>query len=168
MDPISILSIVGSALSVASGVTKAIGTLSGLKFRYRDVPLQISTLIGQLYIVQADLEQVSSWSSSVLFSNARYQQLAAQIGTSLDSFRPLIMALQQHLDEVESYEDNTMAAMKKVSFLWNEQELMAYSSLLDCQVNALSLFLQVVQRYVSESSSFVFSFNNSSRPTESR
>lgn len=160
MDPISILSIVGSALSVANRVAKTIGMLSELKSRYRNVPLQISTLIGQLYIVQAALEQVSSWSSSGLFSNARYQQLAAQIGTSLDSFRPLIMALQQHLDELESHEDITMTAMKKISFLWNEQELMAYSSLLDCQVNALSLFLQAVQWYVSEPSSFVSSFND--------
>lgn len=160
MDPISILSIVGSTLSVATGVTKAIGTLSELKSRYRNVPLQISTLIGQLYIVQAALEQVASWSSSGLFRDARYQQLAEQIGTSLDSFRPLILALQQHLEELEPHEDITMTAMKKISFLWNEKELMAYSSLLDSQVNALGLFLQAVQWYFPDPSRVVILFNN--------
>lgn len=151
MDPVSILSIVGAALSVANGVTKAIGMLSELKSRYRNVPLQLSTVIGQLYIVQAALDQISSWSSRDLFSNPRYQQLAAQIGTALDSFRPLISALQQHLDELNSHEGIAITGMKRVSFLWNEQELMAYSSLLDCQVNALSLFLQAVQWYVRAS-----------------
>lgn len=160
MDPISILSIVGSALSVANGVTKAIGTLSELKSRYRNVPLQISTLIGQLYIVQAALEQVASWSSSGLFCHARYQQLAEQIGTSLDSFGPLILALQKHLEELEPQEDITLTTMKKVSFLWNEKELMAYSSLLDSQVNALGLFLQAVQWYFPEPSRVTVLFNN--------
>lgn len=160
MDPISILSIVGSTLSVANGVTKAIGTLSELKSRYRNVPLQISTLIGQLYIVQAALEQVASWSSSGLFCGARYQQLAEQIGTSLDSFRPLILALQQHLEELEPLDNITMTAMNKVSFLWNERELMAYSSLLDSQVNALGLFLQAVQWYLPKPSRFMVLFNN--------
>lgn len=149
MDPISILSIVGAALSVANGVTKAIGMLSELKSRYRNVPLQLSTVIGQLYIVRAALDQISSLSSGDLFSDPRYQQLAAQIGTALDSFRPLISALQKHLDELGPYEGIAKAGMEKASFLWNEQELMAYSSLLDCQVNALSLFLQAVQWYVS-------------------
>lgn len=151
MDPVSILSIVGAALSVANGVTKAIGMLSELKSRYRNVPLQLSTVIGQLYIVQAALDQISSWSSKDPFSDPRYQQLAAQIGTALDSFRPLISALQQHLDELKSHEGIAITGMKRVSFLWNEQELMAYSSLLDCQVNALSLFLQAVQWYVRAS-----------------
>lgn len=145
MDPVSILSIVGAALSVATGVTKAIGTLSELKSRYRNIPLQLSTLIGQLYIVQAALEQISSWSSTDLFGRPRYRQLASQIGTSLDSFRPLMLALQHHLDEVASLKDIDMTVMKKVSFLWNEQDLMAYSSLLDHQVNALTLFLQAIQ-----------------------
>lgn len=145
MDPVSILSIVGATLSVATGVTKAIGTLSGLKSRYRNVPLQLSTLIGQLYIVQTALEQISSWSSTDLFGRPRYRQLASQIGTSLDSFRPLMLALQHHLDELASLKDIDMTVMKKVSFLWNEQDLMAYSSLLDHQVNALTLFLQAIQ-----------------------
>lgn len=162
MDPISILSIVGAALSVANGVTKAIGMLRELKSRYRNVPLQLSTVIGQLYIVQAALDQISSWSSKDLFSGPRYQQLAAQIGTALDSFHPLISALQQHLDELESHEGIAVPGMKKVSFLWNEQELVAYSSLLDCQVNALSLFLQAVQWYASGSGPlrFVFKIND--------
>lgn len=149
MEPVSILSIVGTALSIANVVTRAIASLSELKSRYRNVPLQLSTLIGQLYMVQAALDQISSWSSKDLFGDPRYQQLAAQMDTSLDSFRPLILALQQHLDELDSHGDIDMAAMKKVSFLWNEQEIMTYSSLLDSQVNALSLFLQAVQWYVA-------------------
>lgn len=101
MDPISILSIVGAALSVTKGGSQAIQTLTTLKSRYRNVPL-LSTLIGQLYIVQAALDQISAWSASAtdVFSSPRYQQLAEQIDTSLHCFCPLVIALQQHLHEL--------------------------------------------------------------------
>lgn len=145
MDPVSILGIVGTALSIAKEVTHAIQKLGDLKSRYRNVPLQVSTLIGQLYIVQAALEQISSWSTQDLLSSPRYQELAVQIDTSLDCFCPLILTLQQHLDELNLPQDLDLTARSKISFLWNEQDLMGYLNLLDCQVNALNLFLQAIQ-----------------------
>lgn len=42
-----------------------------------------------------------------------------------------------------------MTAMENISFLWDDQELFTYSSLLDRLVNALGLFLQAIQWYVS-------------------
>ena len=145
MEPVSIIGIVGTALTVAKTVTQAIVKLHELKSRYRNVPLQLSTLIGQLYIVQAALEQLSSWSSQDLLNNPRYQELATQIDTSLDCFCPLILALKQHLDELNLPEDLDMTARSRVSFLWNEKDLMGFLGLLDCQVNALNLFLQAIQ-----------------------
>jgi guanine nucleotide-binding protein G(i) subunit alpha len=159
MDPVSIIGIVGTALSVAKVVTHAILKLSELKSRYHNVPLQLSTLIGQLYIVRAALEQISSWSSEDLFSSPRYQELAAQIDTSLDCFCPLILTLQQHLEELDLPQDLDMTVRSKVSFLWNEKDLMGYLGLLDCQVNALNLFLQAIQWCVINSSKYFYISN---------
>jgi guanine nucleotide-binding protein G(i) subunit alpha len=159
MEPVSIIGIVGTALSVAKVVTHAILKLSELKSRYRNVPLQLSTLIGQLYIVRAALEQISSWSSEDLFSSPRYQELAVQIDTSLDCFCPLILTLQQHLEELDLSHDLDMTVRSKVSFLWNEKDLMGYLGLLDCQVNALNLFLQAIQWCVINSSKYFYISN---------
>lgn len=141
MDPVSVLTVV-------KVVTAATAQLISLKSRYRNVPLQVSTLIGQLHIVQAALEQISAWTSKDLLSSPRYQHLAAQIEGSLDCFCPLILALQQHLDSLGSPDQSGMTARSKMSFLWNEQDLVSYSNLLDRQANALNLFLQAVQWYV--------------------
>lgn len=145
MDPISILGLVGTALSVATAVTQVISKLSDLKSKYRNVPLQMSTLLGQLYIVRSALDQISQWRSEDLSGNPRYQELAEQIDTSLDCFCPLILTLQQHLEELHLPQDLGMSTRSKVCFIWNEEDLMGYLRLLDCQVNALNLFLQAVQ-----------------------
>ncbi|KAF2652377.1 hypothetical protein K491DRAFT_49640 [Lophiostoma macrostomum CBS 122681] len=156
MDPASVIGIVGTALTVAEMAMKIISKLSQLKARYRNVPLQISTLIGQLYIVKAALDQLSSWSSEDMWSRPRYQELALQLDTSLDCFCPLILTLQQHLDELDLPEDLDMTARSKISFLWNEQDLMGFLKLLDCQVNALNLFLQALQcKTLAEQQRFV-------------
>jgi hypothetical protein len=147
MDPVSILGLVGTALSVAKAVTQTISQLSELRSRYRNVPMHLTTLLGQLYMVRAALDQISSWSSQDLWSNPRYQELAEQIDTSLDCFRPLILTLQQHLDELALPQDLDLSARNKLTFLWNEADLLRFLSLLDCQVNALNLFLQAVQWY---------------------
>ena len=158
MEPVSILGVVGATLSVAKVVTQAILKLRELKSRYRNAPLQLSTLIGQLYIVQAALEQISLWRSENLLSSPRYQALAVQIDTSLDCFCPLILTLQQHLDELDLPQGLDMTARSKVSFLWNEKDLMGYLGLLDCQVNALNLFLQAIQWCVLSSPGSIPSF----------
>jgi hypothetical protein len=147
MEPLSVVGIVGTAFSLAKVVGQAISQLSTLKSRYRNAPLQLSTILGQLYIVRAALEQISSWSSEHLMEDPRYRELAEQIDTSLDCFCPLIITLQQRLDELDFQQDLDMSARSKISFLWNEQDLMGFLQLLDCQVNALNLFLQAIQWY---------------------
>lgn len=147
MGPVSILTI---AEVVATSITE----LVNLKLRDRSVPLQVSTLVGQLHIVQVALEQILSWTSEDLLNSQRYQQLVAQIEGSLGSFCPLILALQEHLDRLSLRDQGDMTARSKVSFFWNEKDLASYSSLLDRQANALSLFLQAVQWYVSRKASW--------------
>lgn len=92
MDP---LSIVGTALSIGNGVSKAIRTLTDLKSRCQNAPLQLTTLTGQLLIVQASLGHLKTQSSDeVLLSDPSNQHLTVQIATSLDYFGPVIAALQ--------------------------------------------------------------------------
>ncbi|RYP32172.1 hypothetical protein DL767_005328 [Monosporascus sp. MG133] len=56
----------------------------------------LSTLIGQLFIVKAALDQLSYWKSRDLSTDPRYHQLALQIDNSLDCFGPLMTTLQLH------------------------------------------------------------------------
>ncbi|KAI0146143.1 G-alpha-domain-containing protein [Xylariaceae sp. FL1272] len=143
MDPVSLLQVVGAAVSLGDLVVKCIAGLSSLKAKYHDAPLVVSTMIGQLYMVKAALDQLSAWKNPDLGRDPRYCQLALQIGNSLDCFGLLILALEQKLDNFQRPRHMTPAM--RVSFLWSERETTEYSTLLDRQVNALNLLLQAIQ-----------------------
>ncbi|KAI0972155.1 hypothetical protein F4678DRAFT_471749 [Xylaria arbuscula] len=58
MDPASIVQIIGTAVSLGDVVVKCIAGLRMLKSKYHEAPLVISTIIGQLYMVQSALDQL--------------------------------------------------------------------------------------------------------------
>jgi hypothetical protein len=147
MDPVSIVGLIGSILSIADAVTKSISKLSDLKSRYHNAPLQITTLVGQLYIIRAAIEELQRWKLKDLDNEPRYYQLAAQIDTSLSCFVPLIAALEQYLDKLDiSLQATTGGPTRQNKFLvaWNEADIALYLNLLDRQINALNLFLQAI------------------------
>jgi len=145
MDPVTIFQVVGAAVSLGDVVLKCITGLSTLKTKFHDAPIHISTMIGQLYIVQTALDQLSVWNKAENDRDPRFRQLALQIGNSLDSFGVLVLALHKQLDQFDSPGPSGMAAKTRVKFLWSEKEIVDYSTLLDRQVNALSLLLQATQ-----------------------
>ncbi|KAI8628515.1 G-protein alpha subunit-domain-containing protein [Xylariaceae sp. FL1651] len=146
MDPVTIVQIVGTVVSLGDVVLRCITTLSSLKSKYSDAPLLISTVVGQLYMVQAALDRLSALDSPTLSREPRFRQLARQIGNALDSFSPLIKHLEETLDICDNTaHGDTMSAKSRITFLWKEGDLMEFSTLLDRQVNALNLLLQAIQ-----------------------
>ncbi|KAI1365484.1 hypothetical protein F5Y08DRAFT_303741 [Xylaria arbuscula] len=145
MDPATIVQIVGTAVSLGDVVIKCIAGLRTLKSKYHDAPLIISTIIGQLYMVQAALDQLAKWNRPERDRDPRYQQLAQQIDNSIDCFGPLVTSLEQRLKDFELTNENDITTTQRLAFLWNEQETSDFSVLLDRQVNAFNLLLQAVQ-----------------------
>lgn len=142
MDPLSIVSLLGTAVSLGDVVLRCITGLNTLKSKYHDAPLLITTMIGQLYMVQTALERLSEWTQPGFGNDPRYQELAEQVDHSLDSFGPLIRSLQQQICQ---FEPDSMDNKSKIAFLWIENEMDNYSMLLDRQVNALHLLLQAIR-----------------------
>jgi hypothetical protein len=142
MDPLSIVSIVSTAVSLGDVILRCITGLSALKTKYHDAPLTITTIVGQLYMVQAALTQLSTWNRPEHCRSPRYRQLASQADDALGSFGPLMLALENQLDHLDS---PSVTTKTRLEFLWNESEMTNYSVLLDRQVNALNLLLQAVQ-----------------------
>lgn len=145
MDPATIFQTVGAAVSMGDLVLKCFTKLSNLKAKYRNVSLHISTIIGQLYMIQAALNQLETWNKSGYSQDPRYQELASQINNSLDCFSTLMLRLEEQLSRFDTESPQNITAKSKVIFLWNEKETSEYSTLLDRQVNALHLLLQAIQ-----------------------
>ncbi|KAJ8124703.1 hypothetical protein O1611_g8936 [Lasiodiplodia mahajangana] len=147
MDPISIIQIVGSVVSLGDTVFKCIAGLRSLKNKYYDAPLVISTIVGQLHLVQSALDELAIWNKPEHQCDPRYQQLAWQIGNALDCFGPFITALERRLGDLELTNGTNMTTTERLAFLWSEKEMSEFSVLLDRQVNALNLLLQALQWY---------------------
>ncbi|KAI2615187.1 hypothetical protein GGR54DRAFT_301197 [Hypoxylon sp. NC1633] len=145
MDPLTVIQIVGTVISVGDVVIRCITRLSSLKAKYHDAPIVVSTMMGQLYMVQTALDQLSVLESPELYRSPRYQHLALQVNKALDSFSPLMMTLQRDLDRLAGRVTLGMAAKNRLVFLWSEKEMTMFSMLLDRQVNALNLLLQAIQ-----------------------
>lgn len=145
MDPMKLVAILGSVIDTSGVVGMSIKRLTELKRAYRNVPFVTTILIGQLHIIQTALDQLAStWDSQNFKRHPRYQQLAMQIGTALECFTPLMLTLQQKLENVNAEKD-IMTVKTKVFFLWNEKEMNHYFTLVDRQVNALNLLVQAIQ-----------------------
>lgn len=145
MDPVTIVQLVGTAVTLSDAVFKCIKRLHSLKAKYHDAPLVISTITGQLYMVQAALEQLKVWNRPEYERHPRYLQLAMQMDNFLECFSHVIFALANRLEDFQSDSSRTITVKQKLMFLWGEQETAEYSVLLDRQVNALNLLLQAVQ-----------------------
>ncbi|OTA88543.1 hypothetical protein M434DRAFT_34813 [Hypoxylon sp. CO27-5] len=145
MDPISVLQIVSTAISIGDVVVRCITRLGSLKAKYSDAPIHFSTMIGQLYMVQAALDQLSVLRSPGLCLNPKYPKLANQITKALDSFGPVMETLQRDLSRLDDSIPSEMTTRSRLAFLWSEKEILAFSTALDRQVNALNLLLQTIQ-----------------------
>ncbi|KAI1073878.1 G-protein alpha subunit-domain-containing protein [Whalleya microplaca] len=145
MDPASVFQIVGTVISISDVVFKCIKRLNTLKTKYRDAPMLISTLIGQLSIIETALEQLSAWKTQELGKNPRLQRLASRIDIAFDCFSPLIIKLQKELDGIDAHESSELTTRDRLSFLWSEEGTASYLVLLGQQVTTLTLLLQVVQ-----------------------
>ncbi|KAI1111149.1 G-protein alpha subunit-domain-containing protein [Nemania sp. NC0429] len=145
MDPVTIVQIVGTVVSLTDVVLKCVTRLSALKARYHDAPIIITSMVGQLHIVRIAQEQLSPLISRNFGHDPRYRQLASQIGNALDSFGPILLALSQHLDQYEDSSADQMTSRRRMGFVRSEKEMTNLSILLDRQVNALNLLLQAIQ-----------------------
>lgn len=145
MDPVTILQIVGTVVSLGDVVLRCVTRLSALKAQFHDAPIIITSMIGQLHIVRNAQEQLSPLRSPNFGHDPRYRQLASQVGNALDSFGPILLALSQHLDQFEGPGADQMTGRRRMRFLSSEKEMTNLSVLLDRQVNALNLLLQAIQ-----------------------
>ncbi|KAJ2985846.1 hypothetical protein NUW58_g5317 [Xylaria curta] len=145
MDPVTIVQVVGTVVSLGDVVVRCIAGLSALKAQFHDAPLILTSMIGQLHMVKIAQSQLSPLNSSRFGHDPRYKHLAGQMGNALDGFGPILLALGQQLDRYEGISADGMTAKRRMGFLQGEREMTNLSILLDRQVNALNLLLQAIQ-----------------------
>lgn len=147
MDPISAISFVSAIAGIVDLIAKGVVSLSDLQSRYRTVDIKVSLLIGQLSTLKAALVQIGLLVEDVSHA-PRDVQLVSALSTSLASLETIISALDNRLSQLRRNSENGLSGWGKVNFVWDEQTMRDYLSLLDHQVNALGLLLSALQWFV--------------------
>ncbi|MCJ1283127.1 guanine nucleotide-binding protein subunit alpha [Xylographa opegraphella] len=146
MDPVSIVGLASSVLSIVSVIAKNVNALSTLQAKYRNADLSVFLLIGQLSTLKAALGQISEWiKAEGLAAQSEHLQLIQDLQVALNGCQALISILDDRVDQLATKEgSDNLKVQGKIVFLWEEQELNVYVTHLNNQVNALTLLLSAI------------------------
>lgn len=149
MDPISAVGFVSAIAGIVDLIAKGVLSLSDFQSRYRIVDLKVSLLIGQLSTLKTALTQVGHLVQDVAFV-PRNRQLVSELSNSLASLETIIGVLDSRLSHLQHNTVDGLSSWRRVNFVWDEQTMRDYLSMLDHQVNALGLLLIALQWYVKD------------------
>lgn len=149
MDPVSAVGFVSAIAGIVDLIAKGVLSLSDFQSRYRIADLKVSLLIGQLSTLKAALTQVGHLIEDVAHV-PRDGQLVSDLKISLSSLNTIIGALDNRLSHLQRDYEDGLSNWGKVGFVWDEQTMRDYLSLLDHQVNALGLLLTALQWFVQD------------------
>jgi hypothetical protein len=147
MDPISILSVVGSSLSITKVTISGVQQLSQLKERYDNVPLRVSGVITKLQLISFSLSTLDSWAKARQGSNTENLDLVVQLEASIKSCESVISCIHVKVSGAIAKENT----WERVKHVWNENTIRNFENDLDHQINALQLLLHTAQLYVDKS-----------------
>lgn len=147
MDPVSAVGLVGAVIGIANAIAKSVTRLTMLRNKYTRADLSLSLLIGQLYIIQAALNQIANLrgTNNNLFKSGTTDWTPV-LEHALQICNALMMSLNERLDDFETRDKGQLTAKGKLSMLWREDEIEQFVVILDRQVNASNLFVAAFQR----------------------
>jgi hypothetical protein len=152
MDPISIIGLTGSLISIGEVITKSIKHLIDLHSRYQNASLAVTLLIGQLTTVKAALQEVLTWIKSSLEGITEHELLVKDLDTSIGSCKIVVAFLDERINllVLNQKNANDLPVRGRLKFLWDENEMGEFTNHLNNQINALNLLLTAIQWYVSK------------------
>jgi hypothetical protein len=141
MDPVSILGLVSSLITIADVIKSSLTRLRSLQSNYQNSSLAVSLLIGQLNTLKAALDQITEWVSSSFFNIPKHQQLISDINTSVESCKVLLSFLGQRIGQLTWNDEDTLDVKGRIVFMWEKLGLDEFTNHLNNQTNALNLLL---------------------------
>ena len=126
-----------SVLNIVGVITKSIQALRNLQLRWQAAELTVNFLVSQLTILQAALNQISTWTSS-----PQNHLFVMQVDNTLKCCGDLILLMDEHLSRLEWDEDG-LTFQSKAKAVMNESNVKQWTHQLDSQSTALNLLLTI-------------------------
>jgi hypothetical protein len=144
MDPLSILSIVGTSLSIAKVTITSIQHLYELKEKYSYVDLSVSGLLFKLQTITYSLATLERWAQDRGGTQHSNHDLVVQLEISIQSCTSVISCIDLKVKDASG----KASVWEKIKHVWNEEVICGFERDLDSQMNALQLLISTAQLLV--------------------
>ncbi|KAF4630257.1 hypothetical protein G7Y89_g7892 [Cudoniella acicularis] len=141
MDPVSVIGLVSSLVSICDVIRGSLSRLRTLQSNFKSSSLDVSLLIGQLNTLKAALDQTIEWVSSSLVNVPHHQQLVTDLNISLESCQILVSILEDRIVKLEWDIKGNLDFKAKLTFAWEKSGLNDFMTHLNNQSSALNLLL---------------------------
>lgn len=144
MDPISIIGLAGSIVSIVDVATKSLKALNELRLRWLEADLTVMLLITQLGTLKAALGQIAEWINSSLAADPhQHYQLIIDLESALSCCKTLITLMDRHISKLEwnDHIDQPISFERRVRVALKDGAIKDCLNHLGNQTNALNLLL---------------------------
>lgn len=141
MDPVNIVTLVGTCMPISRNATEFIVGLNGLKKRCKDVNLEASGRIAQTEAVSAATSRIGAWLQGKGHGIDHIERTS--IYDSIATIEELIKNLRAGAESAAKPR-GTKIFRARIAFLWENDQMDDYAIGIGHQVNALNLFLSTV------------------------
>jgi hypothetical protein len=137
MDPFTILSTIGTCMTVLKVTVSGVQSVWELKKQYDQVDLNVAGIRSKLQSIQFSLSLLEKW----IRNGGGDAELVVQLQSSIHTCSVVVAGINAEIrgaSEPASIKD-------KLKLLWNENVVLEIERKLDSQINALSFLLNTVQ-----------------------
>ena len=142
MDPVSVISIVTGAASLAVQCAQVAKSLHDLSGKFKDAHLTISSALQELEIIQLAWERIErllrTWEESDGADAELLQRLFRQL-----EFGDMVMTAL--LGDMSEYQQGSYSFRQRSKIVWNDSLFRAHQDRIRGQATAMTLLLSVLQ-----------------------
>jgi hypothetical protein len=137
MDPFTILSTIGTCMSVLKVTISGVQGIWELKKQYDQVDINVAGIRSKLQSIQFSLSLLGKWARN----GGGDAELVIQLQSSIHTCSVVVAGINAEIEGASE----PAGLRDKLKLLWNENVITEIERKLDSQINALSFLLNTVQ-----------------------
>ena len=142
MDPISILALTDTCLSITFRLGKAGKNLYTLSQKYKSADYTIRLLQTYASAIEAAVRGIEQWLRGPA---AKHSVLREHLEHNLSACDDLVRQIDEHLAQAVGDPGKKNSFWSRTKYVWNDATVTRYEGQMRNQVQALGLLLQVMQ-----------------------
>ncbi|MCJ1379627.1 hypothetical protein MMC17_002729 [Xylographa soralifera] len=143
MDPVSIVSLVGVATTLAEASFEIAKGLNEYRVQYKKASRTLGSIVSYCNTIHASIIIIRKWIQSTLAICPDKVLHVAPIQTSLDSFVESLSELDEEVRKLLGKDEDPLrvSRRKRLKYVWNEQIMKDHLRKIQVQITALHFLL---------------------------